>query len=163
MNLAASSRSSRAVFAVCSILLGACGADAAGASGSTGSDDPALTSATASNNGEQAEAEGVAPASGASGSVGGTPGGTTATVMPYRGVNLNGADFGSALPGTFNRDYTFPTTSEVDYYLGKGMTTFRIGFVWERLQPAAYGAFDTTYANRLYSLVSYAEAKGAHV
>ena len=83
--------------------------------------------------------------------------------VPWRGVNLNGADFGSALPGTFGRDYTFPTNAEVDYYVGKGMNLFRIGFVWERLQPTAYGAFDTTYANRLYSIVAYARSKGARV
>ena len=32
-------------------------------------------------------------------------------------------------------DYTFPTTAEVDYYMSKGMNTFRVGFKWERCRP----------------------------
>jgi endoglucanase len=86
-----------------------------------------------------------------------------AAKVPYRGVNLAGAEFGSNLPGVYGTDYTFPTTSEVDYYLGKGMNTFRVEFRWERLQPTAYGAFDATYATRLDQLVTYATSKGAHV
>jgi endoglucanase len=86
-----------------------------------------------------------------------------AGVLPYRGVNLNGADFGSALPGTEWYDYVFPTTTEVDYYRAKGMNTFRIGFQWERLQRTAKGAFDTTYFTKLDALVRYATGKGAYV
>lgn len=83
--------------------------------------------------------------------------------VPYRGVNLSGAEFGSALPGRYGTDYTFPTSSEVDYYMGKGMNTFRVGFRWERLQHSAYGAFDDDYFTRLDNLVRYATAKGATV
>lgn len=83
--------------------------------------------------------------------------------MPYRGINLSGAEFGSAIPGTFGADYTFPTPSEVDYFMGKGMNTFRVGFKWERLQPTARGAFDATYLGRLDSIVTYATNKGATV
>ncbi len=83
--------------------------------------------------------------------------------VPFRGVNLSGGEFGSALPGTFGRDYTFPTRSEVDYYMGKGMNTFRVGFRWERLQPAARAAFDGAYFERLDAIVSYATSRGARV
>jgi endoglucanase len=82
---------------------------------------------------------------------------------PYRGVNLSGADFGSALPGKEWVDYVFPPTSEVDYYLGKGMNTFRVGFQWERLQRSAKGSFDATYASKLDALVRYATTKGGYV
>jgi endoglucanase len=78
-------------------------------------------------------------------------------------VNLEGADFGAALPGSYGTDYTFPTPAEVDYYMGKGMNTFRIGFLWERIQPSAYGALEPTYASRLDALVAYATSKGGHV
>ena len=90
---------------------------------------------------------------------------TSAPTLPpqYRGVNLSGAEFGSALPGTFGVDYTFPTSSEVDYYMGKGLTTFRIPFMWERVQPNAYGAFEPTYLGRLDTLVNYATSKGGHI
>ncbi|HKQ38843.1 MAG TPA: hypothetical protein VJ063_12250 [Verrucomicrobiae bacterium] len=34
------------------------------------------------------------------------------------GVNLAGAEFGeNTLPGTYNQNYIYPTSSEVDYFL----------------------------------------------
>jgi endoglucanase len=83
--------------------------------------------------------------------------------MPHRGINLSGGEFGSAIPGTYNKDYTFPTNAEVDYYMSKGMTTFRVGFLWERIQTSAYGQLETTYSGRLDSIVKYATGKGAKV
>ncbi|HVH41574.1 MAG TPA: glycoside hydrolase family 5 protein [Labilithrix sp.] len=83
--------------------------------------------------------------------------------VPFRGINLAGAEFGSALPGAFGTDYTFPTRSEVDYYVGKGMNTFRVGFKWERLQHSANGDLDATYLGRLDAIVTYATSKGATV
>ena len=46
------------------------------------------------------------------------------------------------LPGTYNTNYTYPTGAEVDYFMSKGMNTFRIPFRWERLQQSAGAAFD---------------------
>lgn len=83
--------------------------------------------------------------------------------MPYRGINLSGGEFGVTIPGTFGKEYTFPTNAEVDYYMSKGMTTFRVGFLWERIQAAAYGELDATYAGRLDAIVNYASSKGAKV
>lgn len=83
--------------------------------------------------------------------------------MPYRGINLAGAEFGAAIPGRDGVDYTFPTPAEVDYYLAKGMNTFRIGFKWERLQRSAYGELDAAYFARLDSIVRYAASRGAQV
>ena len=86
------------------------------------------------------------------------PGPTTPTAppipMPYRGVNLAGAEFGTARPGTEDRDYKWPTTSEVDYFVSKGMNTFRIGFMWERLQPVANGELAGPYLAKLDGLVT---------
>jgi endoglucanase len=73
--------------------------------------------------------------------------------MPYRGVNLAGAEFGNVLPGVEGTDYRFPTNDEVDYYLSKGMTTFRVGFKWERIQPKAYGELDEAYAAKLDAVI----------
>jgi len=83
--------------------------------------------------------------------------------VPFRGVNLAGAEFGSALPGAFGKDYTFPTNSEVDYFMQKGMNTFRVGFKWERIQTSANAALDATYLAKLDAIVSYATSKGARV
>jgi hypothetical protein len=44
--------------------------------------------------------------------------------IQYAGVNLSGAEFGqSHLPGTFGSDYTYPTSTEIDYYQSKGPCT----------------------------------------
>jgi endoglucanase len=83
--------------------------------------------------------------------------------MPFRGVNLAGGEFGDVLPGVEDVDYQWPTTKEVDYYLSKGMNTFRIGFKWERIQPQAYGELDPAYAAKLQAIVGYATAQGASV
>jgi endoglucanase len=84
-------------------------------------------------------------------------------VMPFRGINLAGGEFGNVLPGVHGKDYTFPTFDEIDYYVGKRMNTFRIGFKWERLQPETFGDFDQVYFDRLDAVVNYATSKGAHV
>ena len=82
----------------------------------------------------------------------------------FHGVNLSGADFtSSALPGVEGRDYGWPTHAEVDYFTAKGANTFRVGFLWERLQPKAYGELDATYAAKLDDLVAYATSHGANV
>jgi endoglucanase len=83
--------------------------------------------------------------------------------VPYRGVNLAGAEFGTGIPGTENIDYKWPTTSEVDYFVAKGMNTLRIGFKWERMQPSANGELTPAYVAKLDALVSYATSKSANV
>jgi endoglucanase len=82
----------------------------------------------------------------------------------YTGTNLAGADFGEGtLPGTYNTHYTYPTAEEVDYYIGKGMNTFRIPFRWERLQQSQNSSLDVDELNRLEGIVNYATSQGAHV
>jgi endoglucanase len=85
----------------------------------------------------------------------------------YTGVNLAGAEFGSTPTpgnlGTYGSSYLYPTNAEVDYYISKGMDTFRLPFRWERLQPTLNSPLDSTELSRLDSFVSYATSKGAHV
>jgi endoglucanase len=73
--------------------------------------------------------------------------------LPYTGVNLAGAEFGSQIPGTFGTDYTYPTTAEIDYFASKGMNTIRLPFRWERLQPVLQAGFDPDEQNRLDAAV----------
>jgi len=79
--------------------------------------------------------------------------------MPFRGVNLAGGEFGGTIPGVEGVDYTFPTNAEIDYFASKGMNTFRIGFLWERLQPEANGEFVASYAAHLDALIAHATDK----
>ncbi len=95
--------------------------------------------------------------------------------LPLVGVNLAGAEFGTAgstpnglpipiLPGVYNTNYTYPTQNEVDYYLGKGMNTFRLPFLWERLEPnLSSGVFDSTQLGYITNFVSQTTAKGGYV
>jgi endoglucanase len=91
--------------------------------------------------------------------------------MPFlRGTNMSGAEFGEQnLPGTFGTDYIYPDptyasgyTSQ-DYFVGKGMNTFRLGFRWERLQRQLNAAFDATELARLDTTVASMTGKGAYV
>ncbi|MFC4820398.1 glycoside hydrolase family 5 protein [Dokdonella ginsengisoli] len=81
----------------------------------------------------------------------------------YGGVNLSGAEFGTALPGELGVDYLWPTNAEIDYFRSRGMNLVRIPFMWERLQPESYGEFDETYLAALDGLVAHASAVGVRV
>ncbi|MEM8680782.1 MAG: glycoside hydrolase family 5 protein, partial [Planctomycetota bacterium] len=84
--------------------------------------------------------------------------------LQYTGVNLAGADFGEGnLPGTYNVHYTYPTTAEIDYFIDKGVNTFRLPFRWERLQRSLNAPLDTTELGRMQAFITHATDHGAHV
>jgi endoglucanase len=84
--------------------------------------------------------------------------------LVYTGVNLAGAEFtDSVLPGEYNGHYTYPTRSEVDYFVGKGANTFRLPFRWERLQRSLNAPFDAAEFGRVDEFVTYATSKGGYV
>ena len=87
--------------------------------------------------------------------------------LSYTGVDLSGAEFGN-IPtpgntGVYGTDYTYPTDAEVDYFISKGMNTFRLPFRWERLQPTLDSPLNSTEFARLNSFVTYATLRGATV
>lgn len=85
------------------------------------------------------------------------------------GVNLAGAEFQvqawgvDNVPGVYDQQYTYPTSAEVNYYIGKGVNVFRLPFAWERLQPSLNGSLDATELGRLNNFVTYATGQGASV
>lgn len=95
--------------------------------------------------------------------------------LAYRGVNLCGAEFGvdawgnGALNGAFGTAYTYPDPSyaqgyaSADYFVTKGMTTFRLPFRWERLQPNRGQALDAAELGRMKTTVNRLLGKGAAV
>ncbi|KAF9474253.1 endoglucanase [Pholiota conissans] len=89
------------------------------------------------------------------------------TKFKYFGVNESGAEFGqTAWPGTLGKDYTWPSPSSIDYFVGKGFNTFRVPFLLERMNPPATGltgAFNQTYLSGLQTIVNYITGKGAFV
>ncbi|MEM9593096.1 MAG: glycoside hydrolase family 5 protein [Acidobacteriota bacterium] len=81
--------------------------------------------------------------------------GTAAGGASMVGVNLAGAEFDH---GTF-----WPTSQEIDYFLGKGMNTIRVPFRWERLQPSLGGDLDAAQLAGLDGAVNEITAKGGFV
>jgi endoglucanase len=80
------------------------------------------------------------------------------------GVNIAGAEFGhNKMPGRHGTDYFYPSRTTIDYFVSKGLTTLRVPFRWERLQPALGGGLDQAELKLLDDLVSYATSKGANV
>ena len=96
----------------------------------------------------------------------GAPVSATATVPIARastGVNLAGAEFGSNYPGTFGTDYTYATSSELDYYKSKGLMLIRVPFLWERMQPTLNTALNTAELGRMQTLVAAAASRGMKI
>ncbi|TDL27839.1 glycoside hydrolase [Rickenella mellea] len=93
------------------------------------------------------------------------PGGTCPgrTKFKFFGVNESGAEFGSAIPGVLGKDYTWPSPSSIDYFVGQGFNAFRVPFMMERLSPSGLtGGFDATYLSGLMTIVNYITSKGAY-
>ncbi|HEY5948034.1 MAG TPA: glycoside hydrolase family 5 protein [Kofleriaceae bacterium] len=90
-------------------------------------------------------------------------------LRPLRGTNMSGAEFGTAVPGTFGVDYIYPDPTYVasyasqDYFVGKGMNTFRVPFRWERLQRQLNAELDATELARLDTTVGHMTGKLAYV
>jgi endoglucanase len=85
------------------------------------------------------------------------------TKFKYFGVNESGAEFGSAIPGTLGKDYTWPSPSSIDYFTSKGFNSFRIAFLMERLAPSGItGSFNQAYLSGLTTIVNYVTNKGAY-
>lgn len=81
-----------------------------------------------------------------------------------RGVNLCGAEFGGGnLPGVYDRDYTYPTPTELDYYRARGLTLVRLPVRWERLQHSLYATLDGGELGHLDAFVAAIAARNMQV
>ena len=88
-----------------------------------------------------------------------------ARVVPLRGINLAGAEFGHekpgfscATPGVYGKDWTYPGESTVAYFARHGLRLFRLPFRWERLQPALGCDFDPAEQRRLARFLDLARS-----
>lgn len=80
------------------------------------------------------------------------------------GVNIAGAEFnGRKVPGIPNHDYFYPAKATIDYFAAKGMSSIRVPFLWERMQPQLNAALDPAELRRLEDVVRYANGKGLYV
>ncbi|KAF3996303.1 glycoside hydrolase family 5 protein [Glaciimonas immobilis] len=77
------------------------------------------------------------------------------------GVNLSGAEFAAEkLPGVVFRDYIYPEMADMDHFQGAGMNTFRLPFLWERIQPTLFGALDPGELQRITDTAAAARSLG---
>jgi endoglucanase len=83
---------------------------------------------------------------------------------PMVGVNLAGAEFASGkLPGVIFKDYVYPDAADMRHFQELGMNTFRLPFLWERIQPQLMGELDAGEVKRITDTVATAKALHACV
>lgn len=80
---------------------------------------------------------------------------TTAQNLPFKlGINLCGAEFGfQNLPGTINKDYVYPTESDIQYFARKGFGVIALPFRWERIQHELNGELDDNELSEIKSFL----------
>lgn len=70
------------------------------------------------------------------------------------GINLCGAEFGfQNLPGTINKDYVYPTESDIQYFARKGFKVIALPFRWERIQHELNGELDDNELSEIKSFL----------
>lgn len=93
-----------------------------------------------------------------------------------RSVSLAGAEFGpigialmptstlsNANLGVYGRDYHYDRQESFNYLVSRGVTTVRLAFRWERIQPILGAALDPIELQRLTDAVARAQAAGLKV
>lgn len=77
------------------------------------------------------------------------------------GVNVAGAEFNSSkLPGKADKDYTYPSATELSFIAIQGANTIRLPFRWERLQPTLLAPLDSAEQARIQSTLNTAASLG---
>ncbi|KAF2135423.1 glycoside hydrolase family 5 protein [Aplosporella prunicola CBS 121167] len=87
-----------------------------------------------------------------------------ANKLQFFGVNESGPEFGETnLPGTKDTDYVWPTLSTIDTFYNKGMNTFRVNILMERLTHSSMSdTLDADYLADLKETVNYITKLGAY-
>lgn len=81
----------------------------------------------------------------------------------FFGASESGAEFGTAVPGVYGTDFTFPDTSAIQTLMDMGMNTFRIPFLMERLAPSTMTAtLDADYLANLTTVVKFVTGAGGY-
>lgn len=92
-----------------------------------------------------------------------------------RGINVNGGEFGTprstdathefsnANPGAYDTAYHYDRQESFDYLASRGITTVRLAFRWERIQPTLGGPLDPAERDRLTAAVERAHQAGLGV
>lgn len=98
----------------------------------------------------------------------------TAVTTPQpvrRGIVAAGGEWGvtgtgvsaSPFPGTYGVDWKYPSAGSIAYLASRGITTIRLPFTWERIQPTRHGALDTSEVTRITAVLDECAAHGISV
>ncbi|KAK3309753.1 glycoside hydrolase family 5 protein [Chaetomium strumarium] len=84
--------------------------------------------------------------------------------LKWIGINQSVAEFGQGIyPGTWGKDFYFPSTSTIQTHINDGYNIFRVAFAMERLVPNTLTSpFDQAYLKNLTEVVNFITSKGAH-
>jgi len=85
------------------------------------------------------------------------------SLLPF-GTNASGAEFAPhMIPGVFNTHYGYPSEIQLDYFKSKGMTLFRMPFLWERIQPELRGELNQVELGRMMGFIDAARERNLWV
>ncbi|KAI9707982.1 MAG: Endoglucanase gh5-1 [Bogoriella megaspora] len=70
-----------------------------------------------------------------------------ASALQFLGVSESVAEFGTAIPGTWGKDFYFPSTSTIQTLISQGFNTFRVPFMMERM---AVGSLTAPISSNAY-------------
>lgn len=83
--------------------------------------------------------------------------------LQFLGINEAGPEFGTALPGLYNKDYIWPDLTTIQGKIDSGFNVFRINIQMERLTPGGLTAgFEKYYLANLTQTVNAITSKGAY-
>ncbi len=83
--------------------------------------------------------------------------------LAFTGVNISGGEFGDTKPGVtriYGTNYTYPASSELNYFDGKGVNIIRLPFRWTDLQPTLNSPLSQPVLDRIKGVVKDATDKG---
>ncbi|ROV91168.1 hypothetical protein VSDG_07817 [Cytospora chrysosperma] len=81
----------------------------------------------------------------------------------FLGASESGAEFGTAIPGAYGTDYTFPDTTAIQTLMDMGMNMFRIPFLMERIaQGTMTATLQADYLANLTTVVKYVTDAGKY-
>lgn len=85
-------------------------------------------------------------------------------ITPKYGITLCGAEFGEHnLPGKINEDYTYPTTTDIDYFVSKGVDLIQLPIKWERVQRNLGDALDETELSYITTFIDECNSRKINV
>ncbi len=85
-------------------------------------------------------------------------------ILPKYGITLCGAEFGEHnLPGKVNEDYVYPTATDIDYFVSKGVDLIQLPIKWERVQRNLGDALDETELSYITTFIDECNSRKINV